>query len=234
MRKRGYICIVFDDGFKTDLTIGLQEQLDRGMTPKGTSYIIGSAVENWYSGSTRMNADDCREILSHGWDLQDHSYHHYLTQFDGGGMENMTYAQLNEELDASDNLFRNVLGIYEPEHFSIPGGTLTKLMMDAIGARRKTIMVGGGKMITPYTNRLTVPSFDISTFNANIDKIIDDTVEFGLASVLYAHELSDATAVAQYRHVLDYGLASGAEFVNVRDLWELFNWKGYFEIGAGF
>ena len=231
MRKRGYLCIVFDDGFKTDLTIGLQEQLDRRMTPKGTSYVIGHAVDNWYSGSTRMNADDCKELLSYGWDIQDHSYHHYLTN---PGMEDMTYEELNEELDLSDNFFRNTLGIYQPEHFSIPGGTLTKLMMDAIGARRKTIMVGGGKILTPYTNRLTVTSFDIPNYYANIDKIIDDTVEFGLASVLYAHELSDSTAVEQYRHVLDYGLNSGAEFVNVRDLWELFKWKGYFERGAGF
>ena len=98
MKKQGYICIAFDDGNKTDLTIGVQEQLNRGMIPKGTSYIIGKYVAEWAEGSPKMNTNDCLEMLGYGWDLEDHSYSH---SYDGN-MTQMTTAELNQELDLMD------------------------------------------------------------------------------------------------------------------------------------
>lgn len=224
----GYIAIVIDDGRKTDVTVGLQKQLDRGMTPKGTSYIVGSYIG---SSDSWMDVSDCKTLLDNGWDLQDHTYTHGVYD---DAFWTKTGNEIREELQLMNDFFTETLGTAKPKHWSIPGGTLTRKILDVVGRERETIMVGGSKFITPYSNALMFPSFDISpTYNqtktsalsnrsATIYKVIDDCVTNNYACALFCHELEEQSEIDAYTDVLDYGLKSGAQFVTVSELYDIF------------
>jgi len=225
---QGCIAVVIDDGRKTDLTVGLQEQLNRGMIPKGTSYIVGNYIG---SSDDYLSVSDCKTLLNNGWDLEDHTYTH------GVGDDSFylkTGDEIRAELQEMNDFFVETLGTAKPKHWSIPGGSLNRKILDIVGRERETIMVGGSKFITPYSNALMLPSYDISpTYNQSatsadssrtitIRKIIDDCVKYGYGCALFCHELEEQTEIDAYRDVLDYGLWSGARFVTVSELWELY------------
>lgn len=236
MDKRGYIAFVWDDGFLTDKTIAMQMQLDRGLNPKGTSYIIGQAVLG--TSANRLHVDDCLEMLDNGWDLQDHTFTHPTTTHQ---FVDFTGTEMREELQKSNDFFVNTLHTAIPQHWSIPGGTLTKKVLDVVGRERKTIMVGGSRFITPYTNALTFPSFDISpTYEyiasrdasttdrkLTIRKVIDDVVKYGYGAVLYCHEMVDQSEIDAYEDALDYALQSGSQLVTVSEMYDIFKPRGY-------
>lgn len=150
--KQGHICFVFDDGFVSDLT-AMQEQINRGINPKGTSFIIGGAI----GGDGRLTVEQCKTLLNNGWDLQDHSWSHMNPH-----IHEMTGNELRADLKRMDDFFTNSLGVSKPKHYSIPGGTMTKLMQNVIGRERRTMMVGGSKILTSSSNRLMFNAFDIS------------------------------------------------------------------------
>lgn len=233
MNKRGYICFVWDDGFLTDKTVALQEQLDRGISPKGTSFLVGSTVIG--SSLDRLHVSDCLEMLDAGWDFEDHTYTHPVgtTQF-----ADLTGDEMREQLQESNDFFTDVLHTAKPDHWSIPGGTLTKKILDIVGRERKTIMVGGSRYITSLTNGLMLPSFDMSPtyqYTSNLDtggvrkntirKVIDDVVKYGYGAVLFGHDMTNADEVDAYTDALDYSLASGAQLVTLSEMYEIFNWR---------
>lgn len=226
--NQGCIALVIDDGHKTDLTVGLQEQLNRGMTPKGTSYIVGSYIG---SADTWLTVDDCKELLDNGWDLQDHTWRHGV--YDDAFWQK-TGEEIRAELQQMNTFFEETLHTAKPEHWSIPGGSLNRRILDIVRRERKTIMVGGSKFITKRSNALMLPSFDISpTYNQSaistdssriitIRKVIDDCVKYGYGCALYCHELSDSAEKDAYRDVLDYGKWAGAKFVTVSELYDIY------------
>lgn len=236
MDKRGYICFVWDDGFKTDKTVAMQMQVDRGLSPKGTSFLIGNHVIN--DEPTRLNIAECKEMLDLGWDFQDHSYSHPVitSQF-----VDLTGDEMREDLQLMNDLFENYLHIPKPEHWSIPGGTLSEKVLNVVGRERKTIMVGGSRFITPYSNALMLPSFDISplyeytesrditTSNRKITirKVIDDVIKYGYGAVLYCHNMAEQTEMEAYEDALDYAITSGAQLVTLTEMYNIFKWRGY-------
>lgn len=235
MDKRGYICFVWDDGFKTDKTVAMKMQLDRGLKPKGTSFIVGYHVVN--NEPARLNIEECREMLDYGWDFQDHSYSHPVITSD---FVDLTGDEMRADLQQMNDLFENKLHIPKPEHWSIPGGTLNEKVLNVVGRERKTIMVGGSRFITPYSNALMLPSFDISPKYKYIDyldesgdrkqtirKVIDDVVKYGYGAVLYCHEMSDSAEIEAYKDALDYSIASGAQLVTLTEMYNIFRWRGY-------
>lgn len=234
MDKRGYICFVWDDGFLTDKTVALQKQLDRGIDPKGTSFVIASSVLG--TNSDRLHIADCKEMLDYGWDIQDHTFSHSLNP----SFSEMTGEQIREDLQRANDFFINTLNTAKPEHWSVPGGTLSRKLLDVVSRERKTIMVGGSRFITPYTNALMLPSFDISPtyeYISDLDesgdrkqtirKVIDDVVKYGYGAVLYCHEMSDLAEVEAYEDALDYAIASGAQLVTLTEMYNIFKWRGY-------
>lgn len=197
--KEGLIAITFDDGFVTDLTVGLQAQLDRGMEPKGTSYIIPS-----WTASNRLSASQQLELVNNGWDLQCHSYTH-TTGGPNGGSTGLTAAQLHQEMQNVNAYFETTLGLPAPEHHAYPGGASNTLMHNIWGRYRKTLRTTQAEFCPTKPNRYRVPSIGFgNTSNlAAYYRIIDACDRHGLYMIAVLHELA-GDLVAHYGAILDY------------------------------
>ena len=102
MIKGGAIAITFDDANSSDMLVGMQAMIDRGLEPKGTSYIPGS-----YVGKTnRLTIENIVQMLSLGWDIQCHSYYHTIGGVNGG-MTSMTVQELMNDMKLQNDFFEN-------------------------------------------------------------------------------------------------------------------------------
>lgn len=221
--KRGYIGVKFDDGYKSDLTLGLQAQLDRGMKPRGTSYICGQFVINGNTG--RLNVNDCKELVEAGWTLGDHTFTHTLE----GALLTMTGDEIRLELSQMNDFFREYLNMPKPRIFNCPGGKIGRKAVEIISLEREGIAFGQpGVFVTPMTNRLNLPttSFAYSDNGGDAYALIDDAMENGYAINFGFHEMTvgDASYTA-YCNILDYGLKIGATFVSMDDELDIFGMK---------
>lgn len=225
---QGSICLVFDDGYLTDKTQGLQAQLDRGMIPKGTSFICGSYVLG--SDAKRLHVNDCIDLINNGWELGDHMYQHGIPG-GGGAVIDMTPAELRENLNQTNEFFETYLNIPKPKHMACPGARCTQLMCDVISLERESIRVGQSKLVTPLSNKYAIPccSAGLTDDHGNdlTYKYIDDAVSFGYCAVLLFHELTvDNGMLTRYNSVLDYGLKNGIRFVNFTEMCNLYGLVG--------
>lgn len=209
--KQGLLAITFDDGFKTDLTVGLQEQLNRGMEPKGTSYIISS-----YTGANRLTNEDKLTLVNHGWDLQCHSHTHPLGG-PGGGMTGLTAEELRQEMQNVNKHFVEDLGLPPPEHHSLPGGAYNKLILDVIGKYRKTMRTTTKRFFRNNINGAVLTLGDEENFR----QTIDICMKYGVYAILLFHELDTEEKVDHYKAVLDYVQETGIRLVTISELYRI-------------
>lgn len=224
--REGMIAITFDDGFATDLTVALQSQLDRGMTPKGTSYIITNKVD----GVGRLSTDNVLSLVNNGWDVQCHSHTHPL---DGpqGGMTGLTAAQLHQEMQNVNAYFTSI-GLPAPDHHAFPGGDYNKLIRDVVGRYRKTMRTTTGSYATfltqlpPWRVR-PVSAFNFDTASAatlnNIKWAIRTCKKYGLGAILFSHEFTSPEQIAQYGAILDYCLEQKIRLVTISEMYNEFH-----------
>jgi len=211
--KQGLIAFTWDDGHKTDVTVALQEQLDRGMEPKGTSYIITGA-----SPTNRMNIAEKLTLVNNGWDLQCHTHNHPL----GPNLTGHTAEQLHEEMQLSNAHFRDELGLPEPKHLAYPGGGHNKLVRDIVGLYRTTMRTTVPMPLSKKPNWHEIPSFpfDPENLERNI-RIIDACVDYGLCATFYAHEFDSQARIDAYRAMLDHCLNRKIRLVTMTELYDI-------------
>lgn len=224
MIKGGAIAITFDDGNKSDLTVGMQAMLDRGLPAKGTSYIIGSYIGN----ANRLTQTDLIDMIGQGWDIQCHSWFHNLGG-PTGGMTGMTAAELVDDMKRENDFFVNTLGIPAPQHHAYPGGASNDLMHNIMGRYRKTFRTTQAQFFTKDVNKFRIPSFsfeqqteaDLARYRA----IIDFVMANNLPLIVFLHDLTTPEQISAYGQILDYLKLKNTRLMTVSELYETV-WSG--------
>lgn len=215
--RQGMIALTFDDGYKTDLTVAMQKQLDRGMEPKGTSYIISA-----YTGESYLDASEKLTLVNNGWDLQCHSHTHTLGGPDGG-MTGLTAEELHQEMQNVNAHFQDDLGLPPPEHHAYPGNANNKLIRDILSLYRKSMRVGGSRFCSWSPDLTRLPCFN-SEYGTNVNSlekikwVIDMCSKHGLYAIINFHELKDEETV-RYGQILDYMLEKKIRIASHRELY---------------
>lgn len=212
--KKAMVALTFDDGFKTDLTVGLQMQLDRGMTPKGTSYIVPSFVS-----AVRLTPAEQMQMASAGWDLQCHSQNHVLGGPQGGS-SGLTADELHKSMQDVNAYFES-LGLPHPEHHAYPGGANTKLMRDIWGTYRKTLRTTQNWLFTENINFQQLPSQTVEN-PANLEyykKYLLTAKKYNLHCTLFLHELATPEMQEHYGKLLDFMIDEKINLVTISEMY---------------
>lgn len=233
--NNGYIAIKFDDGNASDYTVAYQEQLKRGMTPKGTSFLIGSYIVNENPNS--LTIAQCKELRDAGWSLQDHSYSHPSGE---SALINMTGDQILSQLHQQNEFFADYLNMPKPRIFQCPNGAINKLMQNVISLERDAIVFGQPYVLTtPFTNRFEMGT----TFHEPqegdpadiVFRLIDDAMENGYAVNFGFHAMDvGSSGHKAYCDILDYGIRVGATFVTLEEEIDIFQLKGIHRLDKKF
>lgn len=201
----GVLALTFDDGNKTDLTVGLQKQLDRGMDAKGTSFIIGSRDS---VGS--LSNDDKFTLIDNGWDVQCHTY----THLSDGDLTAKTAAQIHDEMQQNNAHFAS-LGLPHPEFMAYPGNAHNKLVRDICGKYRKMARSDAGQFISKKTPKMYLPIIGTN------DTTLDILSKYDYAGIIMLHELTTPEQIAGYEALLDYVLVKRIKLVTFTELYKL-------------
>lgn len=219
MIKGGAIAIAFDDANSSDMTVGMQALLDRGLEPKGTSYIPGS-----YVGKTnRLTIENIVQMLSLGWDIQCHSYYHTIGGVNGG-MTSMTAQELMDDMQLQDNFFENEIGIPAPRHHAYPGGASSQMMHNIMGRYRDSFRTTQAQFFSKGVDKYRIPAFSFEgTTIEKIEeykKIIDYVMANDLPIIVFLHDLYDEDKINAYGQILDYIKSKNTKLVTVSELYE--------------
>lgn len=207
------LALTFDDGFKTDLTIAMQEQLNRGWDAKGTSYIISSA-----SSSGRLTPQEILQMIDQGWDIQCHTHTHPIDP----SLPGHTSDQLHYEMQEVNKFFNQTLGIPSPEHHAYPGGGNTKLVHNVLKRYRKTMRGTQPFFITDKPDWHELPTFPLGTPDTlqGVKDAIDVCIKYGLSMTTYTHEINTVDREETYRAVLDYVAEKKIKLVTLSEMYE--------------
>jgi peptidoglycan/xylan/chitin deacetylase (PgdA/CDA1 family) len=219
MLKQGVILLSFDDTNIEDYTIAYQEQIDRGMQPAGTSYIITSRSAAYHLTWTQM-----KEMMGNGWDIQCHSHTHPSKWYDTP--ETMTVDEIAGEMTAVNGVFADN-GLPPPRHHAHPGGKDKRynlLIGRTISLFRLSQRTVADSYITKRVDLELLPTNSLVSMTLDeIEKIFYTCKTYGLGYGLYTHSngLTDADALAKYRHVLDLSEDMGVRIVGINKLYEM-------------
>ena len=207
----GILAITFDDGNKTDLTVGLQKQLDRGMDAKGTSFIIGSRDS---AGS--LSNDDKFTLLDNGWDVQCHTYTHLAD----GNLTTKTASEIHYEMQQNNAHFAS-LGLPYPDFMAYPGNAHNKLVRDICGKYRKMARSSAGQFISRKTPKMYLPIMSSYMSGDVVLKEVDMLAKYDYAGTIMLHELETPEQIAAYEALLDYVLVKRIKLVTFTELYKL-------------
>ena len=218
MIKGGAIAITFDDANSSDMTVGMQAMIDRGLKPKGTSYIPGS-----YVGKTnRLTIDNIITMLSLGWDFQCHSYYHNIGGVNGG-MTSMTAQELMDDMQLQDNFFENEIGIPAPQHHAYPGGASSQMMHNIMGRYRDSFRTTQAQFFSKGVDKYRIPAFSFE--GTTLEKIeeykilIDYSIENDLPLMAFIHDLYTEDKISAYGQILDYVVDSKIKLMTVTEMY---------------
>lgn len=214
---RGVIAMTWDDGYKTDMSVAMQAQVDRGMTPKGTTFVIGSMT-----GPTRLTPAEKVGLVDSGWDLQCHSYTHPVGV---GGLTGLTAAQLHDEMRNNNAHFAS-LGLPAPEFMAYPGNAHNKLVRDVCGRYRKMARSDAGMFITRRTPKMYLPTFgfdNIATPAAFDSALAHITLaaKHDYVMTTMMHEFDTPEKIAAYGLLLDHIIRLKIRMVTITELYRL-------------
>ena len=217
--KPGTLAFVFDDAYKTDLSVGMQAQLDRGWEPKGTSYLITS-----YTGELRLTVEEKLTLLDNGWDLQCHSHTHPLDpNFTG-----MTSDEIHEEMQNVNAHFVNDLGIPPPEHHTPPGGATGQntLVRNIVMRYRKTMMGRREKFIgpKPIMNLLSSNGGSGLAQHKTMSELrnwMELCLKHGFHMAMSFHMLDTPELVDRYNEILDHVEDTQIQLVTISELYKI-------------
>jgi len=212
--RQPLLMITFDDGFKTDLTIGLQEQLNRGMSPKGTSFIAPGLYP-----ALRLSAEDQLELINNGWDIQCHSYNHPVNT----GFDNLTAEEIHQEMQAINEYFATVLNLPPPQFHAYPGSRHNKLVRDIVGRYRLAMRTTDERFISPKPDWHQVPSFNSEDTAENLLPkyrwVIEQCEKHGLCASILFHALDTEDKIAGYTGLLDLVQKSNVKLVTFTEMY---------------
>ena len=211
------IVMTFDDGNKTDYTVALPLQKEKGFNPKGTTYLI----TNWVGVSNRLTVAEILEMIADGWDFQCHSNTHALGGPDGGST-GLTPTEMFEEMQNVNLFFTSQLGIPIPEHNAYPGGASNDKLRNIWGTFRKTLVTTQQNFILPNVNRQLVPRFSLESY-AGLEraiKVIDTCLENGFSAIFMLHDLTTTEQIEAYSKTLDYIKKTGIKLATMKELYE--------------
>ena len=208
------IAFTFDDSFKTDLTVGLQKQLDLGIKPKGTSYVITSPT---YRNPGRLSAEDMIHMINLGWDIQCHTHTHPVG---AGGLTVYTAEQLYQEMQNVNTFFNDELGIPAPEHHAYPGGSSNDLVVNVLKRFRKTMRGTQNFIVTDKPDWEQLPIYPYAKGDGyDPKKIVDLCAEKGTSAIFMIHELADPQLRSDYEDLLEYAVNSDVDLVTISELY---------------
>jgi peptidoglycan/xylan/chitin deacetylase (PgdA/CDA1 family) len=209
----GVIAMGWDDGSATDLTVACQMQIDRGMIPKGTSFIIGS-----YNTGTWLSDEQKVELSDKGWDLQCHTYSHIR-------VDELTAAQIRADLLLNDAYFES-LGLPKPQHLAFPFGLYTAEAGMVASRYRKSMRSTQTGFFQRGVNLWQIPEFNVNVYtetegSVGITRLIDIAVKHDLMMVTNNHSFANQDEIDIYGEILDHAIRSGIRMVTFSELYEL-------------
>lgn len=207
--KKPLICLTIDDGNATDYTTAWPLYRERDL--KGTSWLIGHRMNT--NDARWLNTDMIQEMYNDGWDFQCHTWSHLHFQ------DYVTDEEIRQEFNRVDDLFPT-LGLPVPQHHAYPYGDYNQRVINIGLQYRKSLRATGDTSGISYNEwdranygALNARSIDISDIDTHrieeIKKVIDDTIKFKGALILYHHQLLENPGQyeAKIEHVitiLDY------------------------------
>jgi len=212
---RGVLSLSFDDGNKTDLTIGYQGMIDRNIKPRGTTFLIPSFV-----APTRLTLQERIDLINGGWDMECHTYNHAYAP----DLTELTPNEIREELKLVNEYFIDILGIPSPTVIAYPGGATNDYVKGIIKPFRKMARGTQEGFITRNPDMLELQSFSFIT--NTLDKlkwVIDMVNTYGLYADIRMHELETTEDIEKYGLLLDYIKQTNTRLVDMRELYQLLN-----------
>lgn len=218
MIKGGALAITFDDANSSDMTVGMQAMLDRGLPAKGTSYIIGSYIGN----PNRLTQTDLIDMIAQGWDIQCHSFYHTLGG-PNGGMTGMTAQELIDDMKLQNDFFENEIGIPAPQHHAYPGGASSQMMHNIMGRYRKSFRTTQAQFFSKGVDKYRIPAFSFE--GVTVEKIeeyktlIDYSVENNLPLTVFIHDLYTEDRISAYGQILDHIVESKIKLMTITEMY---------------
>lgn len=210
---RGTIAITFDDGNKTDLTVGAQVQIDKGLSPKGTSYVIGSSIGN--AGHT-MTVNDLHTLVAMGWDVQSHSYSHF-------NFDIKTTREIYDDIVAQENFFRtNQLA--PPRHLAFPQGQRD---LEALSVVKRTMLTSRVTEHALFDRSVDIYNLPTIAFNGNsgdtaiISPKLEAISKYGYMATIMIHQLETEGKVTEYGLFIDAIIGLDIRLVTISEMYDL-------------
>lgn len=214
---RPLLMITFDDGYKTDMTVGMQEQLNRGLEPKGTSFIAPGLFPE-----LRLTKAEQMEMINQGWDIECHTYNHPVDV----GFDNLTAPEIHTEMQLINEHFES-MGLPFPQFHAYPGSKNNKLVRDIVGRYRLAMRTTDEGFITDKVDWHQVPSFNSATTSdiliPKYQWMTDQMVKQGFCASVHFHALDTPDKILGYTTLLDLVLEKNIKLVTFTEMYREIN-----------
>jgi peptidoglycan/xylan/chitin deacetylase (PgdA/CDA1 family) len=175
------LSFVFDDGYDTDRTLGLEIFREEGAV--ASSAIITDCI----GLPDYMNADQIRELEAAGWEIMSHTVSH-------PNLRSLNEQQLDTELLSSREVLegigvrvRNVVYPYNKSN----------ALVERIASRYYRSGRGGGSAFNfAETSPFRLRSFEIKDDLAKLEKLVDEAGARGEWLILYHHRIMEKLYIA--------------------------------------
>jgi peptidoglycan/xylan/chitin deacetylase (PgdA/CDA1 family) len=178
------LSFVFDDGFDTDRTIGLDVFREEGVV--ASSAIITDRI----GLPDYMTADQIRQLEAAGWEIMSHTVSH-------PNLRALSEPQLDAELRLSRETLEG-LGL-RVRNVVYPGNKSNALVELVAGRYYRSGRGGGNAFDDASTSPLRLRSYEIKDDLAKLERRMDEACARGEWLILYHHRIMEKLRVAADR-----------------------------------
>jgi len=203
----GILIPSFDDG-NVSQYLAYEDLVSQG--EKGTFYIVSSKIgtEGYFTWA------QLQEMLAAGMDIQCHTYDHAT-------LTTLSEAEVYAEYDDLDTQFI-ANSIPAAKHTAYPHSQHNANVRTWTATRRLTGRVVAGGYITPSTDKMNLPNYDMST-NINTLKSYMLNAQNNLSAImLYAHGIDGAYLPrTTFNEIIDYAQSIGMSIMTISELYPM-------------
>jgi peptidoglycan/xylan/chitin deacetylase (PgdA/CDA1 family) len=212
VEQDGRVLVTFDDAFSSVYTTAFPYMAARGV--KGTIFVIPDKLGT----DGYMTEAQLAEMYAAGWDLGNHTYHHWDSPYLAGH----TQAEVENELIQCQEWLEDRGYTRASKHVAYPGGGYDDTVLAAMASTGMLTgrTTGVMKQFVPVENIYLLRPHGMPGGSNLAYTYIDLATHYGATIYFYGHKVSnevDDWAIADFRAFIDYLVASRVKVVTIRE-----------------